>query len=69
MSYRRQVYIAADDVNKLPESIKIDYDNNVNWIYPTTDTVKCFICNTEGHIAKNCDKSDTDLDFTKPPET
>lgn len=54
MSFRRQVYIPPEDVNKLPESIQINHEDTQYWIYISTDTLSCFLCKKEGHIAKSC---------------
>ncbi|KAH0549793.1 hypothetical protein KQX54_014233 [Cotesia glomerata] len=54
MSFRRQVYIKADDVIKIPEILQIYFEDNSYNIYPTTDSPICFVCHNEGHLAKNC---------------
>lgn len=62
MSFRRQVYVHPDEVNKLPESLKIEYDNTTYWIYLSTDSVSCFICKQQGHLAKHCPENITEID-------
>lgn len=64
MSFRRQVFIHPDDVNKLPESLKIDFDNTTFWIYLSSDAVKCFNCKQSGHLAKNCSTDTTNTEYT-----
>lgn len=54
ISFRRQVYIHPEDLQKLPDSIKINHDETTYWIYLSTDSMKCFICKENGHAAKNC---------------
>lgn len=54
LSSRRQTYIDPNDVKKLPELIKIAYQDITYFIYPSTDVMKCFLCKTDGHIAKHC---------------
>ena len=54
LSFRRQVYINPNDANKLPQFLPIDYDDTKYYIYPSLDSLKCFLCKKEGHIAKNC---------------
>lgn len=54
LSFRRQIYIHPEDVHKVPESIKIEHEQTTYWVYPSTESVKCFICKQEGHVAKNC---------------
>lgn len=53
-SFRRQVYIKPDDLDKVPDIFKINYDDLNYYIYAGTDTLKCFKCNLEGHLARNC---------------
>ena len=54
LSSRRQVYINPDDMHKLPEIIKIIYEEIAYFVYPSTDAFKCFVCKMEGHLAKHC---------------
>lgn len=54
VSFRRQVYIHPEDLEKLTGPIQINHDDTNYWIYPSTDNVKCFTCKKEGHISKNC---------------
>ena len=53
-SHRRQVFIKPEDAEKIPELFKIKYDDTNYYIYASTESTKCFICNLEGHLAKNC---------------
>lgn len=57
MSFRRQIYIHPEDVSKVPPSIRINYEDTVYWIYPSTDMISCFLCKQLGHLAKNCDNN------------
>lgn len=52
LSFRRQVYVHPEDLNKFLNSIKIDYDQTTYWIYLSMDSLKCFICKQEGHVVK-----------------
>ncbi|CAG5093286.1 Similar to Transposon TX1 uncharacterized 82 kDa protein (Xenopus laevis) [Cotesia congregata] len=54
MSFRRQVYIKPEDVEKIPSSWKIDFDDTTYWIYPTLDNIICFLCKQKGHLTKSC---------------
>lgn len=57
LSFRRQVYINPNDVNKIPESMSIEFENTKYWIYPSADNVACFICKKQGHLAKHCSEN------------
>lgn len=54
LSFRRQVYIKEQDVELLPESMHISYDNTSYWIFLSTDSTRCFVCKQSGHIVKMC---------------
>ena len=54
LSSRIQTYVDPNDVTKLPELITINYENTPIYIYLSTDTLKFFHCQIEGHIAKHC---------------
>lgn len=54
LSFRRQVYVKSEDLEKIPPSIKINFDDTDYWIYLSKDKVQCFLCKEEGHIAKFC---------------
>ncbi|XP_058804786.1 uncharacterized protein LOC131671957 [Phymastichus coffea] len=54
LSFRRQIYIKEEEVNLLPESVQLTYDNTTYWIYFSTDSMCCFVCKESGHTAKLC---------------
>lgn len=54
MSFRRQLYVSPEDEKILPESMQINFDDTNYWIYITNDSMKCFVCNGVGHLAKYC---------------
>lgn len=54
LSSRRQTYINPNDLSKLPEFIKITFEDINYYIYPSKNTLTCFHCKEEGHIAKHC---------------
>ncbi|CAI6352078.1 unnamed protein product [Macrosiphum euphorbiae] len=54
LSFRRQTFINHDDIEKLPSSILINYDDTNYRIFISDDSLTCFLCKTQGHIASNC---------------
>lgn len=54
LSFRRQMYIKPEDVEKIPENMQINVDNTTYWIYLSTEKLTCFLCKEEGHLAKYC---------------
>ncbi|CAH2091150.1 unnamed protein product [Euphydryas editha] len=54
LSFRRQAYISPEDFKHLPDRIQIEHDDTSYWIYTSTDTLTCFICKKEGHVANKC---------------
>lgn len=54
LSFRRQVFVPPEDVDKLPVSLEIDFEGTVYWIYFSTQKLTCFICKEEGHLARHC---------------
>lgn len=76
LSFRRQLYISPEDEKHLPESFQVNFDGTNYWIYISSDSLKCFSCNTTGHIAKNCPKTEPtfpiipqDMEVEKPINT
>lgn len=59
LSFRRQLYISPEDETRLPESFQVTFEGTNYWIYTSTDALKCFTCNTLGHLAKNCKQNTT----------
>lgn len=54
MTFRRQVFIAAEDVGKLSNSLTFPYQGVSNRIYLAEDILVCYICKKPGHFAANC---------------
>lgn len=53
-SFRRQVFIAIDQIVEIPSSIVVNFDDEDYRIFISDDKVRCFKCKEEGHIASNC---------------
>ena len=41
---------------KIPESLKVTFENTSHWIYFPTDSLTCFHYKEEGHLARNYPK-------------
>lgn len=54
LSFRRQFFVPPEQIDLVPSSLNITYQNNSFWIYLSAGNPKCFICKAEGHIAKSC---------------
>lgn len=65
MSFRRQLYVSPEDEKRLPDSLQIHYEDTNYWIYISNESMKCFTCNTNGHLAKNCPQSNYTSTATK----
>lgn len=56
MSFRRQIYVHPDDVEKIPESCRIAHEGTTYVIFLSPESPACFLCKKEGHQARNCPK-------------
>lgn len=54
MSQNREVYVAPEDVPKLPTRIKAQVFDKEIYVFLTTDASTCFHCHMAGHFTKNC---------------
>lgn len=54
LSFRRQMYIAPEDIEKIPDAIHINFEDTNYWIYLSGDSPVCFICKQDGHVASQC---------------
>lgn len=55
-SFRRQLYIHPDDINKMPSSILINFEQTDYRIFLSDDTVICYLCKQTGHTSNYCKK-------------
>jgi hypothetical protein len=61
LSFRRQVYVTPEDFTRLPDKISIDFEETNYWIYFSSDTMTCFICKKDGHVASKCPDNTNDM--------
>jgi len=54
LSFRRQTFIKNEDLTKIPTSILINYEDTNYRIFLSDDSLNCYICQTQGHIASQC---------------
>ena len=55
-SFRRQMFIKQDDINKLPGSLVINNNQTLFRIFFTDDKIICFLCKGVGHTTASCKK-------------
>ena len=53
-SFRRQVYLDLNNVNKIPESTVIVHNDVKYWIYLSAAKLIWVLCEGKGHLAKHC---------------
>lgn len=54
LSFRKQMFLKPEDIEKLPSNLKITYEDVNYWIYFSSEKMICFQCNEEGHLARFC---------------
>ncbi|KAL1446355.1 hypothetical protein WDU94_012417 [Cyamophila willieti] len=54
IGFRRTVHV--EKIENLPASFNLFCDNSILKIFIVIDKVKCYKCNTEGHLINNCPK-------------
>lgn len=54
LSFRRQLFVSPEDVNKLPKEITVNHEDTIHHVYISTDRITCFVCNLEGYTARCC---------------
>lgn len=57
-SFRRQVYIAVNENQIMPNSLLVESDG-MHRIFLAMDNMTCFVCHTEGHTAAQCPQQTT----------
>ncbi|VVC91410.1 unnamed protein product [Leptidea sinapis] len=57
LSFRRELCMAEEDYKRLPERISVEYEGTNYWIYISSDTATCCICNKEGYLISKCEGS------------
>lgn len=60
LSFRRQIFINPEDIDKIPKEFTLNYEDTIHHIYATTDKITCFSCHKEGHTSKYCTATQDD---------
>lgn len=53
-SFRRQIFVHPDDIEKFDSDFSLNYDSTTYHIYVNMDKMKCFECGAEGHTTRQC---------------
>lgn len=56
LSFRRQIYIKHEDIQKLPGSLILNHNQAQFRIFFTDDTITCYTCHKTGHTSNTCKK-------------
>lgn len=56
LSFRRQIYIKHEDIQKLPGSLSITHNQFQFRVFFTDDTLTCYTCHKTGHTSNTCKK-------------
>lgn len=59
LSFRRKIFISENNEIENPESLSITYEETNYRIFMSTETFMCHICKQQGHIARNCQSTQT----------
>lgn len=70
LSFRRQVYISpTQNANtEVPSTLIISYDDTNYRIFLSSDSMECFVCKEQGHIASNCPNGKSIFPPLKDPQ-
>lgn len=70
LSFRRQIYIKHEDIQKLPGSLSITHNQFQFRVFFTDDTLTCYTCHKTGHTSNTCKKdllNDINMQTTHDP--
>lgn len=56
VSFRRHMYMHPDDIEKIPDSILMNFDHTEYCIFLSDDTVICYLSKQTGHTSNHCKK-------------
>jgi len=56
LSFRRQIYIKHEDIQKLPGSLTLNHNQAQFRIFFTDDTITCYTCHKTEHSSNTCKK-------------
>lgn len=61
LSFRKQMFVKPEDIEKIPSNLKITHEDVNYWIYLSSEKMICFQCHAEGHLAKFCPLNPTNV--------
>lgn len=54
LSFRKQIYVNPEDAKHILETFIVCFEETQYRLFTSPDRLTCFLCKTDGHIAKNC---------------
>ena len=63
-SFRRQISVHPDDVDKIPPCKQVKYEGLTFNLYFSSKKISCFRCKKEGHTAQHC-KEELEIEIEK----
>lgn len=61
LSFRKQMYVQPEEVEKLLNSLQITYDDTNYWTYFSIEKLTFYTYDEEGHLARYCKNTDQNV--------
>lgn len=58
------MFVKIEEIEKIPDSLQLKYEGDNQWLFLSSDAMKCFLCNEAGHQAKNCTNVESTSNIT-----